>query len=111
MCSTGLWPLPVTTPVPAEPEATGFWPPGFGTGDILLSSAGGGCIAGGVELLGGVGGGPPCPRGGGGGGRALSLEEEGAAAAAGCEGTLGGGSLCAADALGGRAGAWASCCS
>ena len=47
MCSTGLWPLPVTTPVPADPEATGFWP-GFGTGDILLSSAGGGCIAGGT---------------------------------------------------------------
>ena len=105
MCRTGLWPLPV---IPADPEAAeGFWL-GFGTGDILRSNAGG-CIAGGVELLGGVGGGPPCPRGGGGGGSALSLEAEGAAT--GCEGTLGGGSLCAADALGGRAGAWASCCS
>ena len=101
MCRTGLWPLPV---IPADPEAAeGFWL-GFGTGDILRSNAGG-CIAGGVELLGGVGGGP-CPRGGGSGGGALSLDE-----GSGCDGTLGGGSLCAAEALGGRAGAWASCCS
>ena len=70
--------------------------------------------AGGVELRGGVGGGPAAcpPRGGGGGGAELSLEEEEAeGATAGCEGTRGGGSLCAADSLGGRAGAWASCCS
>ena len=104
LCRTGLCPLPV---IPVDPGAAPPWL-GFGTGDILRSSAGGCIAAGGVELLGGVGGGP-CPRGGGGGGAQLSLEGEGAAT--GCEGTRGGGSLCAADALGGRAGAWASCCS